>query len=140
MAKGKLPRLRSGFEDYLDAFPDEALITLDGFVEHLAAGTAYDPLAAGYLFLMQGQLKRLRYRTDRGFVDAIHLVEKFQHAAANYAATGYMDGMAASMIGSALRQAGIPASEELISRSRSGGCRRRFPAAPRPILWRRWKK
>jgi hypothetical protein len=42
LAKGKPPRLSSGLHAYVDKFPDEVLITLEGFVQHLAIGTPDD--------------------------------------------------------------------------------------------------
>jgi hypothetical protein len=131
LAKGKPPRRSSGLDAYLDEFPDEILLTLEGFIQRLAIGKTEDPAVLGYQFLLQGQLERLRYQTDRGLVDAIRLVEEFQDEVARHVAAGRMDAEGLSMIGSALCQAGIVASKELIAAiGRHSGDASRHDAAP----------
>ena len=88
-------------------------VALEDFVELAAAGSANDNFAAGHLLLILGLLERIDYRCDRGYEDAIGLVEKFQHRLADLSATGRIDGPALSMVASVLYQAGIAASPEL---------------------------
>ena len=101
-------------EDYLDRFPDDdVLVALDGFVEQVASGGAGDAIALGYLYLIQGQLERVRFRSERGYEDAARLIEEFQRAVADLAVTGRVDAQALSMVTSVLHMAGIEASAEL---------------------------
>ncbi len=115
LAKGRPPGQSLGLDDYLDECPGDVLGTLDGFAGHLAAGNASDPTSLGYLFLMEGQLERLRYRADAGFTDAAGLIAAFQREAGKLASAGRIDGAALSMIGAVLHEAKIAASEELIA-------------------------
>lgn len=113
VAKNRMPAVTPEFEDYLGRFPEDVFVTLDGFVAQATAGKIDDPLAVGHLVLMQRQLECIRFRVDRGYDDAIRLVEIFQHTASDLALTGRIDGHALSMVASALHQAGIAASAEL---------------------------
>ena len=100
-------------EDYLDRFPDDVFVALDGFVEQVASSGAGDAIALGYLYLIQGQLERVRFRSERGYEDAARLIEEFQRAVADLAVTGRIDAQALSMVTSVLHMAGIEASAEL---------------------------
>ena len=94
-------------------FPDDVFVALDGFVEQVASSGADDVIALGYLYLIQGQLERVRFRSERGYEDATRLIEEFQRAVADLAVTGRIDAQALSMVTSVLHMAGIEASAEL---------------------------
>jgi hypothetical protein len=113
LAKGKMPASTVDLEDYLDRFPDDVFVALDGFVEQVASSGADDAIALGYLYLIQGQLERVRFRSERGYEDATRLTEEFQRAVADLAVTGRIDAQALSMVTSVLHMAGIKASAEL---------------------------
>src|SRR5207245_10197193 len=95
------PAPTQDLEDYLDRFPEDVFVALEGFVEHANTGGADNPLAIGHLLLVQRQLERIRYRKDRGYEDAIRLIETFQHSVANLAVAGRIDGQELSMVASA---------------------------------------
>ena len=103
----------SDLNDYFEQFPEDVFVALEDFVELVASGSANDNLVAGHLLLILGLLERIRFRCDRGYEDAIGLVEKFQHTVADLSATGGSTQPALSMVTSALHQAGIAASPEL---------------------------
>lgn len=113
LAKGRMPASTVDLEDYLDRFPDDVFVALDGFVEQVASSGADDAIALGYLYLIQGQLERVRFRSERGYEDATRLIEEFQRAVADLAVTGRIDAQALSMVTSVLHMAGIEASAEL---------------------------
>ena len=113
LAKGRMPASTLDLEDYLDRFPDDVFVALDGFVEQVASSGARDAIALGYLYLIQGQLERVRFRSERGYEDAARLIEEFQRAVADLAVTGRVDAQALSMVTSVLHMAGIEASAEL---------------------------
>ena len=113
LAKGRMPASTVDLEDYLDRFPDDVFVALDGFVEQVASSGADDAIALGYLYLIQGQLERVRFRSERGYEDATRLIEEFQRAVADLAVTGRIDAQALSMVTSVLHMAGIKASAEL---------------------------
>ena len=101
-------------EDWLDQVPgDEGIfVALESFIEHVTARGANDPLAADCLDLVQRRLELIRYRSDRGYKDAIRLIEEFQRTVADLVARGRIGGLELSMLSSALHQAGIAASAE----------------------------
>jgi hypothetical protein len=108
-----MPASTVDLEDYLDRFPDDVFVALDGFVEQVASSGADDAIALGCLYLIQGQLERVRFRSERGYEDATRLIEEFQRAVADLAVTGRIDAQALSMVTSVLHMAGIEASAEL---------------------------
>src|SRR5271166_6208018 len=113
LARNKISLPTPELEDYLNRFPEDVLIALEGFVEHVAAVGTADPLTIGHLIVVQLLLERIRYRSDRRYEDAIQLIETFQHAVAKLALGRRIDGQALSMLAAALHQAGIAASAEL---------------------------
>lgn len=118
LAKGKMPGKMDDLEIYLNFDPREVLVTLDGFVDHIASEKKQDQhLAAAYLFLMSHQLERIRYQVDRGFPWARELVEEFQHAVAGMVTEGRIDGSGLTSIAGALHEAKLPASQELLDAS-----------------------
>lgn len=113
LAKGRMPASTVGLEDYLDRFPDDVFVALDGFVEQVASNGASDAIALGYLYLIQGQLERVRFRSERGYEDAARVIEEFMRAVAHLVITGRIDVQTLSMVTSVLHMAGIEASAEL---------------------------
>lgn len=76
-----------------------------------------EPLAIGYLFLLQRLLEHLRYRADRGYVDAAKLIADFQVDVVAQVEAGNIDGRMLAFVGGALHQSKIPASPELAAAS-----------------------
>jgi hypothetical protein len=113
VAKNRMPAPTPALENYLDRFPEDVFVALEGFAEHLATGGVDNSLVIGHLLLIQCQLEHLRYRKDRGYEDAIRLIETFQQNVANLAITRRITGQGLSMVASALHQAGIAASADL---------------------------
>jgi hypothetical protein len=113
LAKGRIPAATPDLDFYLDNSSDEIFAALDGFVRHIGPGGKNDPLALGFLFLVQGLLERLRYRTDRGYEEAAQLIAEFQRRIAGLAAAGRIEGRALALLAGALHAAKIAASSEL---------------------------
>src|SRR5258708_1014081 len=76
-----------------------------------------EPLAIGYLFLLQRLLEHLRYRTDRGYADANQLIADFQTDVVAQVEAGNIDGRMLAFVGGALHQSKIPASPEFAAAS-----------------------
>ncbi len=74
-------------------------------------------LALGYLFLLQGLLEHLRYRSDRGYADAARLIADFQAEVATRVEAEQIDGHVLAHVGGALHQSKIPVSPELAAAS-----------------------
>lgn len=87
---------------------------LTGAARHMPPAGRDEPLAIGYLFLLQRVLEHLRYRTDRGYVDAAKLIADFQADVVAQVETGNVDGRMLAFVGGALHQSKIPASPELV--------------------------
>jgi hypothetical protein len=103
-----------GIEDWFDPVPDggDIFAALESFVAHATGRGANDPLASDCLDGLQHQLELIRYRSDRGYQDAVRSIEEFQRAVADLVASGRIGGLELAMLGSALHRAGIPASAE----------------------------
>jgi hypothetical protein len=112
LAKGKVPAQTPDLDSYLDNSSDEIFAALDGFARHFGPGGRNDPLALGYLFLVQALLERLRFRTDRGYEEAAQLIAEFQRRIAGLATAGRIDGRALAFLAGALHQAKVAASSE----------------------------
>ena len=113
IAKKRLPAPTPELETYLERAPEDVLVALESFAACVAARGVGDRLARGYLLLIEALLLRIRYRSDRGYDDAIRLIETFQQVAADLARAERIDAEALSMLAAALHQAGIAASPEL---------------------------
>lgn len=113
LSKGQLPAMTADFESYLERQPEEIFNTLAVFAERILDQGDTDMLVHGSIQLLGMQLERIRYRSDRGFPEAVKITDAFQKALAELAADGDLDSVALSMLASALHHAGIPASEEL---------------------------
>jgi hypothetical protein len=88
-----------------------------GAARHMPPAGNDEPLAIGYLFLLQRLLEHLRYRTDRGYAEADQLIADFQADVAAQVEAGNADGRMLAFVGGALHQSKIPASPELASAS-----------------------
>jgi hypothetical protein len=115
LGKGQLPPLTLEIDIFLDECPKEIFAAFEGVVRHMPPGGKNEPLAVGYLFLLQGLLERLRFRSERGYDDAIELIAKFQSEVAGQALAGRIDGDVLAYVSGALAQAKIPASPDLIA-------------------------
>src|SRR5262249_24705179 len=92
IAKGRPPKFSPDLDLYLENFPHEIFAAFKGAASHMPPAGKDESLAFGYLFVLQGLLERLRYRTDRGYADAAELIAKFQAEVAAQAAAGHIDG------------------------------------------------
>src|SRR5262245_13155573 len=113
IAKGRPPAFAPDIDLYLENFPQEIFAAFKGVACHMPPAGKNVNLAFGYLFLLQGLLERLRYRTDRGYADAAELIAKFQAEVADQAAAGHIDGPTLAYVAGALHQSKIPASPKL---------------------------
>ena len=78
IAKGRPPALTPDLDLYLESSPREIFVAFEGVARHMPPGGNDETLALGYLFLLQQLLERVRYRTDRGYADAVRLIADFQ--------------------------------------------------------------
>jgi hypothetical protein len=117
IAKGRSPPFNDAFDRYCESSPHEIFAAFAGLVRHMPPAGKDEPLAIGYLFLLQRLLEHLRYRTDRGYADASQLIANFQADVVAQVATGNVDGRMLAFVGGALHQSKIPASPELAAAS-----------------------
>jgi hypothetical protein len=113
IAKGRPPAFTPDLDLYLESSPREIFVALEGVARHMPPGGKDETLALGYLFLLQQLLEHLRYRTDRGYADAVRLIADFQADVAARVEAGHIDGHMLAYVGGALHQSRIPASPEL---------------------------
>jgi hypothetical protein len=117
IAKGRPPPFNDAFERYCESSPREIFAAFTGAARHMPPAGRDEPLAIGYLFLLQRLLEHLRYRTDRGYVDAAKLIADFQADVVAQVEAGNVDGSMLAFVGGALHQSKIPASPELAAAS-----------------------
>lgn len=117
IAKGRSPPFNDAFDRYCENSPHEIFSALAGLVRHMPPAGKDEPLAIGYLFLLQRLLEHLRYRTDRGYADAAKLIADFQADVVAQVEAGNVDGRMLAFVGGALHQSKIPASPELAAAS-----------------------
>jgi len=117
IAKGRPPPFNDAFDRYCESSPHEIFAAFAGLVRHMPPAGKDEPLAIGYLFLLQRLLEHLRYRTDRGYVDAAELISDFQADVVAQVEAGNVDGRMLALVGGALHQSKIPASPELAAAS-----------------------
>jgi hypothetical protein len=113
IAKGRPPLPTPDLELYFDSSPHEIFTAFEGVARHMPPAGKDEGLAFGYLFLLQGLLEHLRYRTDSGYPDAACLISDFQAEVAARAEAGHIDGRMLAFVGGALHQSKIPPSPEL---------------------------
>jgi hypothetical protein len=117
IAKGRPPPFNDAFDRYCESSPREIFAAFTGAARHMPPAGRDEPLAIGYLFLLQRLLEHLRYRTDRGYVDAAKLIADFQADVVAQVEAGNVDGRMLAFVGGALHQSKIPASPELAAAS-----------------------
>jgi hypothetical protein len=117
IAKGRPPPFNDAFDRYCESSPREIFAAFTGAARHMPPAGKDEPLAIGYLFLLQRLLEHLRYRTDRGYADASQLIADFQADVVAQVEAGNVDGRMLAFVGGALHQSKIPASPELAAAS-----------------------
>lgn len=70
IAKGRPPPFNDALDRYCESSPREIFAAFTGAARHMPPAGKDEPLALGYLFLLQRLLEHLRYRSDRGYADA----------------------------------------------------------------------
>lgn len=115
IAKGRPPPFN--LDRYCESSPREIFAAFAGASRHMPPAGKDEPLAIGYLFLLQRLLEHLRYRTDRGYADAAKLIADFQVDVVAQVEAGNVDGCMLAFVGGALHQSKIPASPELAAAS-----------------------
>jgi hypothetical protein len=114
LAKKQVPEMSPELEDFLADPPAGVLATLRGFVAQARADTARGTsIAPGYLYLLQGQLERIRYRLDSGYADAAASIDAFQRALADDVTASRIDSQSLTLVTGALHQAGVEVTDEL---------------------------
>jgi hypothetical protein len=117
IAKGRPPPFNDAFDRYCESSSREIFAAFTGAARHMPPAGQDEPLAIGYLFLLQRLLEHLRYRTDRGYADAAKLIADFQADVVAQVEAGNVDGRMLAFVGGALHQSKIPASPELAAAS-----------------------
>ena len=117
IAKGRPPPFNDAFDRYCESSPREIFAAFTGAARHMPPAGQDEPLAIGYLFLLQRLLEHLRYRTDRGYADAAKLIADFQADVVAQVEARNVDGRMLAFVGGALHQSKIPASPELSAAS-----------------------
>jgi hypothetical protein len=117
IAKGRPPPFSPELDRYCESCPREIFAAFAGAARHMPPAGSDEPLALGYLFLLQRLLEHLRYRTDRGYADAAQLIADFQADVVAQVEAGNVDGLMLSFVGEALQQSKIPASPEFVAAS-----------------------
>lgn len=117
IAKGRPPVSTPDLDLYLESSPHEIFAAFEGATRHMPPAGNDETLAFGYLFLLQKLLEHLRYRTDRGYVNAAALIAEFQAEVAAQVEAGHIDRSMLAFVGGALHQAKIPTSPELAAAS-----------------------
>src|SRR5258708_32220243 len=88
IAKGRPPPFSAELDRYCESCPREIFAAFTGAARHMPPAGDDEPLAFGYLLLLQQLLAHLRYRTDRGYADAATRIAKFQADIVTHAHTG----------------------------------------------------
>jgi hypothetical protein len=117
IAKGRPPPFSEAFDRYCERFPGEIFAAFTGAARHMPPAGKDEPLAVGYLFLLQRLLEHLRYRIDRGYDDAAKLIAGFQAEVVAQVDAGKVDGRMLALVGGALHQSKIPATPEFAAAS-----------------------
>lgn len=117
IAKGRPPPFSAAFDQYCEGSPHEIFAAFNGLARHMPPAGNDEPLAIGYLFLLQRLLEHLRYRTDRGHPDAARLIADFQADVVARVEAGHVDGSLLAFVGGALHQSKIPVSPGLAAAS-----------------------
>src|ERR1700730_9119306 len=117
IAKGRPPPFNDAFDRYCESSPREIFAAFTGAARGMRPAGWDEPLAIGYLFLLQRLLEHLRYRTDRGYADAAKLTADFQAHVVAQVEARHVDGRMLAFVGGALHQSKISSSPELAAAS-----------------------
>lgn len=117
IAKGRPPPFSAAFERYCESSPREIFAAFAGAARHMPPAGKDEPLAIGYLVLLQLLLEHLRYRVDRGYDDAAKLIADFQASVVAQVEAGNADDRLLALVGGVLHQSKIAASPELAAAS-----------------------
>jgi hypothetical protein len=117
IAKKRPPPFDAAFDRYCESSPREIFAAFNGLARHMPPAGKDEPLAIGYLFLLQRLLEHLRYRTDSGYADAARLIADFQADVVAQVEAGHVDGSLLAFVGGALHQSKIPALPEFAAAS-----------------------
>jgi hypothetical protein len=117
IAKGRPPPFNAAFDRYCESSALEVFAAFTGVARHMPPTGKDEPLAVGYLFLLQRLLEHLRYRADRGYADAAKLIADFQADVVAQVEAGNVDARMLAFAGGALQQSKIPVSAEFASAS-----------------------
>ena len=117
IAKGQPPPFSAALDRYCESCPREIFVAFAGAARQMPPAGKDEPLAIGYLFLLQRLLEHLRYRTDRGYADAARLIADFQADVVAQVEAGNVDGRMLAFVDGALHQSKIPASAEFAAAS-----------------------
>jgi hypothetical protein len=121
IAKGRPPPFDAALDRYCESSPREIFAAFAGAARQMPPSGTDEPLAIGYLFLLQRLLEHLRYRTDQGYGDAAKLIADFQADVVAQVEAGNVNGRMLAFVGGALHQSKIPASPELTAASAKQG-------------------
>jgi hypothetical protein len=113
IANGHPPAFDAALDKYCASSPREIFAAFAGATRHMPPAGKDEPLALGYLFLLQRLLEHLRYRTDQGYADAVKLIADFQADIVARVEAGQVDARMLAFVGGALYQSKILASPEL---------------------------
>jgi hypothetical protein len=117
IGKGRPPSFTDDLHWYCESSPHEIFAAFAGAARHMPPRGDDEALAIGYLFLLQRLLEHLRYRTDRGYTDAVALIADFQADVVAQIEAGHIDGRMLAFVGGALQQSKIRVSPELAAAS-----------------------
>jgi hypothetical protein len=117
IAKGRPPPFNDAFDRYCESSPREIFAAFAGAARHMPPAGKDEPLAVGYLFVLQRLFEHQRYRTDRGYADAAKLIADFQADVVAQVEAGNADGRMLAFVGGALHRSKIPASPEFAAAS-----------------------
>jgi hypothetical protein len=117
IAKGRPPPFNAAFDRYCESSPREIFTAFAGLARHMPPAGKDEPLAIGYLFLLQRLIEQLRYRIDQGYADAAGLIADFQVDVVAQVEAGEVDRRMIAFVGGALHQSKVPASPELAAAS-----------------------
>src|ERR1700730_11980568 len=99
IAKGRPPPFNDALDRYCESSPREIFAAFTGAARHMPPAGNDEPLSFRYLFLLQRLLEHLRYRTDRGYADAVTLIEDFQSDVVAQVEAGHVDGYMLAFVG-----------------------------------------
>jgi hypothetical protein len=117
IAKGRPPPFNAALDRYCESSPGEIFAAFTGAARHMPPAGKDEPLAIGYLFLLQRLLEHVRYRSDQGYADAAKLIADFQADVVARVEAGNVDVRMLALVGGAPHQSKIRASPELAAAS-----------------------